>query len=63
MHRVCVAELERTHLVSLILPENIRSIGVAGRLGERLERTVRLPHLPDRDVFQYGLSVEEWKRL
>jgi len=63
----CIAyaftELERTHLVSLILPENLRSIGVAGRLGERLERTVRLPHLPDRDVLQYGLSVEEWKRL
>jgi RimJ/RimL family protein N-acetyltransferase len=63
----CIAytftELQRKHLVSLILPENARSIAVAARLGERLEGRVRLPYLPDRDVLQYGLSLEEWVGL
>jgi RimJ/RimL family protein N-acetyltransferase len=40
-------ELGQSHVISLILPENVRSIHVAERLGERLERQVTLPHLPD----------------
>jgi RimJ/RimL family protein N-acetyltransferase len=56
------AELNRQHLVSLILPENLRSIRVAERLGERLEGTVSLPHLPGRKVFQYGISRDEWQQ-
>lgn len=54
-------ELQWTHLVSLILPDNTRSIRVAERLGEQLEGRVRLPHLPDKDVLQYGMSREEWQ--
>jgi RimJ/RimL family protein N-acetyltransferase len=56
-------ELGREHLVSLILPENVRSIRVAERLGERLEATITLPHLPpDRPVLQYGLTRGDWER-
>jgi RimJ/RimL family protein N-acetyltransferase len=54
-------ELDRPHLVSLISPENLRSIRVAERLGERLETEISLPHLPtDRQVLQYGLSRADW---
>ena len=55
-------ELNRPHLVSLILPENLRSIRVAERLGERLEGIIPLPHLPGRDVLRYGISRHEWRR-
>jgi RimJ/RimL family protein N-acetyltransferase len=54
--------LNRAHVVSLILPENTRSIRVAERLGQRLEGTVRLPLLPNTDVLQYGLAREEWTK-
>jgi RimJ/RimL family protein N-acetyltransferase len=57
------SELNREHLVSLIVPENARSIRVAERLGERLERKITLPHLPpEREVLQYGLTRTEWER-
>ena len=55
-------ELNRTHLISLILPENLRSTRVAERVGERLEGRIRIPHFPDRDLLQYGMSREEWQR-
>jgi RimJ/RimL family protein N-acetyltransferase len=55
-------ELGRAHVTSFITPENHRSIRVAERLGEQLETTIRLPHLPDRDVLQYGLSRDAWQR-
>jgi RimJ/RimL family protein N-acetyltransferase len=56
-------EMKRDHIVSLILPENVRSIRVAERLGERLEATVTLPHMPpDRPVLQYGLTRDDWER-
>ena len=55
-------ELNRRHLVSLIHPQNVRSIRVAERLGERLEGSVRLPHLHAVSVLQYGLSREEWQQ-
>jgi RimJ/RimL family protein N-acetyltransferase len=63
----CVAyafnELRRPHVISLILPENVRSIRVAERLGERLEGQVTLPHLhSDTTVLQYGVSREDWLR-
>ena len=62
----CVAyaftEMKRTHLISLISPENVRSIRVAERIGEHLEGAISLPHLPpDKTVLQYGLSREEWQ--
>jgi RimJ/RimL family protein N-acetyltransferase len=55
-------DLSRAHLSSFIMPDNTRSIRVAERVGERLEREVTLPHLPDRTVLQYGLSRDDWKR-
>ena len=29
--------------------------------GEKLEGAVRLPHMPDRDVLQYGLFRRNWQ--
>lgn len=63
----CVAyafnDLRRSHVISLILPENVRSIRVAERLGERLEGETTLPHLhADTRVLQYGISREDWIR-
>jgi RimJ/RimL family protein N-acetyltransferase/uncharacterized damage-inducible protein DinB len=55
-------ELQRTHVVSLITPDNAASIRVAERLGEALEGEVTLPNLaPGRKVLQYGLSREQWQ--
>lgn len=55
-------ELQRSHLVSLIAPGNVRSIRVAERLGEQLEGEVVLPHRPETAVLQYGLHREDWQR-
>ncbi len=54
--------LDRPHLISLIVPENLRSIRVAERVGETLEGTVLLPHVPDKQILQYGLFREDWER-
>jgi RimJ/RimL family protein N-acetyltransferase len=61
----CIAyaftELRRSHVVSLILAENRRSIRVAERIGETLECSVQLSHMPpDKPLLQYGLSRHEW---
>jgi RimJ/RimL family protein N-acetyltransferase len=53
-------ELRRPHVISLILPDNTRSIRVAERIGETFEDTIRLPHVPERDILQYGLFREDW---
>ena len=46
-------EMDRDHVISLIAPENIRSIRVAERLGEKVEgRTELLGH----EVLIYGIS-------
>ena len=63
--KACIAysfnELGRTHLVSLILPGNVRSIRVAEKAGERLECETTLPHLPpETTVLQYGLHRNDW---
>lgn len=65
--RTCVEfafdTLQRDHVVSLILPDNARSIRVAERIGETFESRTTLPHLPaDREVLQYGLSRRGWQR-
>jgi RimJ/RimL family protein N-acetyltransferase len=52
-------ELDRDHISSFIAPENTRSIRVAERVGERLEGETRLPHMPDRNVLQYGIAREK----
>jgi RimJ/RimL family protein N-acetyltransferase len=54
-------ELRRPHLISIIDPDNIRSIKVAERVGERLESNVMLPHLPNRTLLQYGLYGKDWR--
>jgi RimJ/RimL family protein N-acetyltransferase len=56
------SELQQSHVISLIAPENVRSIRVAERLGEHFEHEITLPHFPDKPVLQYGLSREEWLR-
>ena len=53
-------DLGRSHVVSLILPHNTRSIKVAQRLGEQFERDVELPHLPGKRVLQYGVHKHDW---
>lgn len=47
-------ELDRRHVVSLILPDNLQSIRVAERLGERPETEICLPLVvvPPRDTGQ-----------
>jgi RimJ/RimL family protein N-acetyltransferase len=47
----------RDHVISLIHPENVASIGVATRLGETLEGT---DHVMGMDVLVYGISRERW---
>jgi len=55
--------LNRSSIISLITRENTRSIRVAERLGEHLERETALPHLPpDMTVLQYRLSKDDWQR-
>ncbi|BAY24849.1 GCN5-related N-acetyltransferase [Calothrix sp. NIES-2100] len=51
------SSLDIDHVISLIYPENIRSIQVAQRLGEKLEDKTRLF---DRDVLIYGITREQW---
>jgi len=53
-------KLGKAHLISLIDPDNVRSIHVAERIGERLEGTVTLPHAPDKTVLQYGMHRDDW---
>jgi RimJ/RimL family protein N-acetyltransferase len=52
--------LGQPHVISLIDPENIRSIRVAERAGERLEGTTTLPDRPDKPILQYGIRRENW---
>ena len=45
--------LDRSHVISLIHPDNVRSMRVAERLGERLEGTARVNEV---DVLVYGMD-------
>lgn len=51
-------ELEREHLISAIFPDNVASIRVAERLGERLERRTTLL---GREALIYGIDHATWK--
>ena len=51
-------ELDREHVVSLILPGNQASIGVAKKLGERLEGRAELG---GADVLVYGIDRGAWR--
>ena len=53
-------KLGKRHLISVIAPDNLRSIRVAERVGERLEGTVTLPHVADKMFLQYGMQKEDW---
>jgi RimJ/RimL family protein N-acetyltransferase len=55
-------ELGRDSLISLIEENNVRSIRVAERLGEKPEGTVTLSHMPSRPIVKYGLSKRDWVR-
>jgi RimJ/RimL family protein N-acetyltransferase len=50
-----LADMGRDHIISLIHPENLASIRVAERLGEKLEGRTRLF---DHDVLIYGISFK-----
>jgi RimJ/RimL family protein N-acetyltransferase len=52
-------ELNRDHVISLIAPDNVGSIKVAERLGEKVEGTTRII---GRDVFIYGISRSDWRK-
>jgi RimJ/RimL family protein N-acetyltransferase len=49
--------LGREHVISLIRPDNLPSVRVAERLGERLEATVELHGSP---ALVYGIGREDW---
>ena len=55
--------LDAAHVVSVIHPENARSIRVAERLGERCERTMVVEGDGGRrfDVVVYGVAREAWR--
>jgi RimJ/RimL family protein N-acetyltransferase len=50
-------EMDRDHVISLIAPENVASIKVAERLGEKVEGNT---NIMDRDVFIYGIDRKDW---
>ena len=51
-------EMNRDHVISLIAPENVASIKVAERLGEKVEGKT---NVVDRDVFIYGIDRKDWR--
>jgi RimJ/RimL family protein N-acetyltransferase len=51
-------ELQQTHVISLIRPENIASQRVAEKLGEKLQGTTELM---GGEALIFGISREEWK--
>jgi RimJ/RimL family protein N-acetyltransferase len=50
-------EMGREHVISLIRPDNLPSVRVAERLGERLEGRVELLGSP---ALVYGITREDW---
>jgi RimJ/RimL family protein N-acetyltransferase len=51
-------ELQQTHVISLIRPENIASRRVAEKLGEKLQGTTELM---GGEALIFGISREEWE--
>lgn len=51
-------EMGRDHVISCIAPENIASIRVAERLGEKLEGKTELM---GREIFIYGIDRNDWQ--
>lgn len=52
------SKLGQEHIISLIYPDNIRSIEVAKRLGEQLEGNTTVF---GREALIYGINREAWK--
>jgi RimJ/RimL family protein N-acetyltransferase len=50
-------EMDRDHVISLIAPDNVASIKVAERLGEKVEGQT---NVVNRDVFIYGIDRKDW---
>ena len=50
-------EMNRDHVISLIAPDNVASIRVAERLGERVEGETTVM---ERGVLIYGINREQW---
>ena len=51
-------EMDRDHVIILIAPDNVASIRVAERLGEKIEGNT---NIMDRDVFIYGIKRKDWQ--
>jgi len=51
-------DMQRSHVISLIRPDNAASIRVAERLGERLVETIELLGKP---ALMYRLTCDEWQ--
>jgi RimJ/RimL family protein N-acetyltransferase len=51
-------ELQQTHIISMIRPQNIASIRVAERLGERLEGRVEVM---GSTALVYGIGCADWR--
>ena len=52
-------EMDRDHVISCIAPENVASIKVAERLGEKVEGKTELL---GNEVLIYGIDRDEWRR-
>jgi RimJ/RimL family protein N-acetyltransferase len=57
--RHAFTELNRDHVISLIAPDNVNSIRVAERLGEKVEGETELM---GRTVLIYGIDRDHWLR-
>ena len=53
------SEMDREHVISLINPENVRSVAVAERIGERHEKTI---DFLDQKIHVYGIDRESWAK-
>ena len=53
-------ELHRYSVISLIDPDNVRSIRVAERVGERPDGTVTLPDMPGKTILKYSANKISW---
>lgn len=53
-------QLQRSHVISLIYPQNIASVRVAEKLGEKLQGTTEFF---GNEVLIYGMSREDWQMM
>jgi len=64
--KACIAyaftDLNKSHLISIIDPMNVKSIRVAERVGETLEGETTLPAWPEKRLLKYGLHRSNWQQ-